>query len=344
MKKNMKKMNKFVCIFLILTLSLTLLTSCGGGSNEDANTTGETKVLKVGHVYGDTYPMHTALQKMSDTIYENTDGRYKLEIHPNSQLGGESDLIEGVSLGTVDMCFTATTPLANTVPSLAELDLPFLIQDYDHADAVFFDENSEVRKTIISDIDNAGFKTLTLCENGFRQLVANKPIESIEDLKGLKVRVMENQLHLELWKSLGAAPTTMAGSEALTAIQQGTVDAVEMFHSAIISAGFAELVDNYVRTNHIYTCGALLLSPNVWNDMSAEDQEVFVAAANEMATTTNAELRATDEANYEALVGDEYGLKEGKINANVLKETTQVVYDNHPEYAEFVEKVKALAK
>lgn len=340
MKKNMKR---FVSLFLILTLSLTLLTSCGG-NNENTETSGETTVLKVGHAYGDTYPMHTALQQMSDTIYEKTEGRYKLDIHPNSQLGGEIDLIEGVSLGTVDMCFTATTPLANTVPSLAELDLPFLIEDYDHADAVFFDENSEVRNMIVNDIDNAGFKTLALCENGFRQLVTNKPIESIEDIEGLKVRVMENQLHLELWNALGASPTTMAGSEALTAIQQGTVDAVEMFHSAIISAGFAELVDYYARTNHIYTCGALLLSVNVWNNMSAEDQAIFTEAANEVAATTNAELRATDDANYEALVGDTYGLKEGKVDIEALKEMTQVVYDKHPEYADFVAKVQALAE
>ena len=329
---------------MICVLSVSLLAGCGGNNENGSENEAETTILKVGHAYGDTYPLHTALQKMSETIYEKTDGRYKLDIHANSQLGGETDLIEGVSLGTVDMCFTATTPLANTVPSLMELDLPFLIEDYDHADAVFYDENSEIRKSIIEDIDAAGFKTLALCENGFRQLVANKPIDSIDDLKGLKIRVMENQLHLELWKALGASPTTMSGSEALTAIQQGTVDSVEMFNSAIISAGFAELVDYYTKTNHIYTCGTLLMSSSVWNNMSEEDQATFMEAAMELSTSVNKELRETDDANYEMLVGDEYGLKEGNIDAAELKARVQSVYDNHPEYSEFVKKVRELAK
>lgn len=77
---------------------------------------GETTVLKMGHVYAEDYPMHLAMQQMSDYIYENTDGRYRIDLYANSTLGGESDLIEGVNIGTVDLCFTASTPLANTAP------------------------------------------------------------------------------------------------------------------------------------------------------------------------------------------------------------------------------------
>lgn len=344
-------MKRALSLILSVVLILAMLSGCGGNSASGAGTSSDTptqgdastKVLKVGHVYGDTYAMHVALQKMSDTIYEKTAGRYKLDIHANSALGGESDLIEGVQMGTVDMCFTATTPLANTVQTVAKLDLPFLIQDYDHADACFYDVNSEIRQTIMDEIDNSGFKCLTLCENGFRKLVTTKPINSIDDLKGLKIRVMENQLHLELWNSLGASPTTMSASEALTGIQQGTVDAVEMFNSAVISVGFAELVDYYVATNHIYTVGTLLVNQNVFNKMSAEDQQVFLDAAAVMAEETNASLRSTDEQFYEELVGDTYGLTENTVDVNALREIAQVVYDNHPEYADFVATVNAKA-
>lgn len=342
-------MKRLFALTLVAVMLLTMLTACGGstassgdaGSNSSEAT--ETVTLKVGHVYGDTYAMHVALQKMSDTLYEKTDGRYKLELYPNSTLGGESDLIEGVQMGTVDMCFTATTPLANTVQAVAKLDLPFLVEDYDHADACFYDVDSEIRQSIMNDIDNSGFKCLTLCENGFRQLVTNKPINSIEDLKNLKVRVMENQLHLELWNSLGASPTTMSAAEALTGIQQGTVDAVEMFNSAIISVGFAELVDYYVKTNHIYTVGTLLMNKGKFDKMSAEDQQVFMDAAAVMAAETNASLRNTDQEFYQQLVGDTYGLVESKLDAEVLREMTQVVYNNHPEFSDFVAAVRAKA-
>ena len=344
-------MKKILALGLVVTMMSALLAGCGNNttsttpaSSSDSSTSTEsvkTTTLKVGHVYGDSYAMHVALQHMSDTVYEKTNGRYQLEIHPNSELGGESDLIEGVQLGSVDMCFTATTPLANTVPAVAKLDLPFLVDDYNHADACFYNTDSEIRQSIIDDIDNGGFKCLTLCENGFRKLVTNKPINSIEDLKNLKIRVMENQLHLELWNALGASPTTMSASEALTGIQQGTVDAVEMFNSAIISVGFAELVDYYVATNHIYTVGTLLMNQKVFNNMSAEDQQVFMDAAAEMARETNESLRSTDEEFYNQLVGDTYGLTECFIDNDQLREMTQAVFDNHPEYADFVAAVQA---
>lgn len=234
---NMKK--RWMAALMAAVMSLSFLSGCGSDAESGNNSEeGGTTVLKMGHVYAEDYPMHIAMQEMSDYIYENTDGRYRIDLYANSTLGGESDLIEGVNIGTVDMCFTASTPLANTVPAISYLDLPFLIQDYDHADAVFFDTGSEIRTSIMSDIDAAGFKTLTLMENGFRQLFTNKDVQTVDDLKGMKIRVMENALHLELWEALGASPTTMSASEALTGLQQGTIDAMEVFNTAAVANEF----------------------------------------------------------------------------------------------------------
>lgn len=342
----MKKMKKLLAAVLAMVMVLGL-TACGTTDGGSSNTTDDgavkTTVLKMGHVYSETYPMHLAMQAMADEVYEKTEGRYKIEIHANSSLGNESDLNEGVNIGTVDMAFTATTPLANIVPTLAELDLPYLIEDYDHADAVFFDENSPIRAEIINSIDSMGFKTLALVENGFRQLYSNKKVATVDDLKGLKIRIMENQLHQQLWEALGAAPTAMAASEAMTGLQQGTMDAVEMFHTAYATSGFAELCKYYAKTDHIYTCGVLLLSAKVWNGMSEADQKVFADAAATMAATTNSQLRAMDEDSHQKiiteLVDEAYELDTAK-----LREMVQPVYDAHPEYSDFVAQVKALAK
>ncbi len=209
----MKTMKKLLAAVLA-TVMLLGVTACGNKNDTpaaDGDNTGTTSttVLKMGHVYSETYPMHLAMLAMADEVYEKTEGRYKIEICANSSLGNESDLNEGVNIGTVDMAFTATTPLANIVPDLACLDLPYLIQDSAHADAVFFDESSPIRASLINSIDSAGFKTLALVENGFRQLYTNKKVASTADLKGLKIRVMENPLHLELWNALGASPTAL---------------------------------------------------------------------------------------------------------------------------------------
>lgn len=343
----MKKMQRLLAAVLAMVMVLGL-TACGGStdsgsSNINDDGTVKTTVLKMGHVYSESYPMHLAMLAMADEIYEKTEGRYKIDIYANSSLGNESDLNEGVNIGTVDMAFTATTPLANIVPTLAELDLPYLIEDYDHADAVFFDESSPVRAEIISAIDAMGFKTLALVENGFRQLYSNKKVATVDDLKGLKIRIMENQLHQELWEALGAAPSAMAASEAMTGLQQGTMDAVEMFHTAYATSGFAELCKYYAKTDHIYTCGVLLLSAKVWNGMSEADRQVFASAAATMAATTNSELRAVDESNHQKII-TELVEEAYELDTSVLREMVQSVYEVHPEYSDFVAQVKKLAK
>ena len=338
---NMKK--RWMAALMAAVMSLSFLSGCGsdaesGNNNEEGGTT----VLKMGHVYAEDYPMHIAMQEMSDYIYENTDGRYRIDLYANSTLGGESDLIEGVNIGTVDMCFTASTPLANTVPAISYLDLPFLIQDYDHADAVFFDTGSEIRTSIMSDIDAAGFKTLTLMENGFRQLFTTKDVQTVDDLKGMKIRVMENALHLELWEALGASPTTMSASEALTGLQQGTIDAMEVFNTAAVANGYAEMVSHYVETNHIYTCGVLLMSSKVWNSLSAEDQAVFEEAALLAMESNNQALREADESERDYIINDLVDTHT-VLDQDQLREMVQSVYDAHPEYDDMVAQIQALA-
>ena len=338
---NMKK--RWMAALMAAVMSLSFLSGCGsdaesGNNNEEGGTT----VLKMGHVYAEDYPMHIAMQEMSDYIYENTDGRYRIDLYANSTLGGESDLIEGVNIGTVDMCFTASTPLANTVPAISYLDLPFLIQDYDHADAVYFDTGSEIRTSIMSDIDAAGFKTLTLMENGFRQLFTNKDVQTVDDLKGMKIRVMENALHLELWEALGASPTTMSASEALTGLQQGTIDAMEVFNTAAVANGYAEMVSHYVETNHIYTCGVLLMSSKVWNSLSAEDQAVFEEAALLAMESNNQALREADESERDYIINDLVDTHT-VLDQDQLREMVQSVYDAHPEYDDMVAQIQALA-
>ena len=325
----MKTMKKLLAAVLA-TVMLLGVTACGNKNDTpaaDGDNTGTTSttVLKMGHVYSETYPMHLAMLAMADEVYEKTEGRYKIEIYANSSLGNESDLNEGVNIGTVDMAFTATTPLANIVPDLACLDLPYLIQNSAHADAVFFDKSSPIRASLINSIDSAGFKTLALVENGFRQLYTNKKVASTADLKGLKIRVMENPLHLELWNALGASPTAMAASEAMTGLQQGTIDAVEMFHTAYATSGFAEL------------------SAKVWNGMSEADQKVFTDAAATMAATTNSQLRDMDESSREKIV-NELVEETFDLDKTELRAMVQPVYDAHPEYSDFVAQVDALAK
>lgn len=213
----MKTMKKLLAAVLA-TAMLLGVTACGNKNDTpaaDGDNTGTTSttVLKMGHVYSETYPMHLAMLAMADEVYEKTEGRYKIEIYANSSLGNESDLNEGVNIGTVDMAFTATTPLANIVPDLACLDLPYLIQDSAHADAVFFDKSSPIRASLINSIDSAGFKTLALVENGFRQLYTNKkvPLDASQETLQAKARDMVDFTFHQLMMQTGVDSLADAG-------------------------------------------------------------------------------------------------------------------------------------
>ena len=134
----------------------------------------------------------------------------------------------------------------------------------------------------------------------------------------------------------------MSASEALTGLQQGTIDAMEVFNTAAVANGYAEMVSHYVETNHIYTCGVLLMSPRVWNNLSTEDQTVFEEAALLAMESNNQELRESDEAERDYIINDLVD-SHAALDQDQLREMVQSVYDRHPEYADMVAQIHALA-
>lgn len=296
----------------------------------------ETRVLKFGHVNGETHPIHQAALKMAEILEEKTDGRYTLDVYANSAIGNERDLIEGVQMGSVDMCYTAATPLGNYVPDLLVTDLPFLIRDQEHADAVYY---GEIGDTLLEKVNENGMKALTFVDIGFRNVgLINKAINSVEDLEGIKIRTMENELHLEAWRALGADPVPMAFGDAFTAFQQGAIDALEMTNTHFVANGVSDVMKYYAETKHVYTPGLILMSPYLWDSLSEEDQQIFMDAAAEAREINNELNREEEEANKQ-LIADK-GIEMSTLDAAELQEKVQSVYDNHPELAEMAEAIK----
>ncbi len=294
------------------------------------------RVLKFGHVNGDTHPINLAAQKMAEIIAEKTEGRYTMDVYANSALGGERDLIEGVQMGAVDLCYTAATPLGNYVPELMVTDLPFLIEDQDHANAVYYGEIGDELKGFI---DNSGLKALTFVDIGFRNVgLVSKPVTSAADLEGIKIRTMENELHLEAWRALGADPVPMSFGDAFTAFQQGAIDALEMTNTHLVANGVSDVMKYYAETRHVYTPGLILISPFLWDSLSEEDQQIFMEAALE-ARDLNNELNTQMEEENAGVIADK-GVEMHTLDAAELQEKVQSVYDNHPEFTEMVEKIR----
>ncbi len=212
-----------------------------------------------------------------DEIEKGTQGRYKCQHFPNSALGGEREMIEAVQLGTQDVVNTSTGPVGNFVPEVKIVDIPFLFRDYDHARKVL---DGRIGQDLLSKFPARGLIALAWTENGFRHMTNSvRPIRGPEDAKGLKMRTMENKVHLEGYKTFGILPTPMAWPEVFTALQQHTVDGQENPIPVILAAKFSQVQKHLSMTGHVYSPALLLLSPKVWSGLNEADRKIFVEAA-----------------------------------------------------------------
>jgi len=234
-------------------------------------------VLKIG--YATTKESHYGVGSTAfcDEVEKGTQGRYKCQQFPSSALGGEREQIEAVQLGTQDLTNTSTGPLGNFVPEVKIVDIPFLFRDYDHARKVM---DGPIGQDLLKKMPAKGLIGLAWTENGFRHMTNNKrPIVHAADAAGLKVRTMENKVHMDGYRTFGLLPTPMAFPELFGALQQGTVDGQENPIPVILASKFSQVQKHLSLTGHVYSPAILLLSPKVWDKLSEADRKVFVEAA-----------------------------------------------------------------
>ncbi len=233
-----------------------------------------------------------AVDTFAREVETRTHGRYKIQTFYSGALGAERESVEGVQLGTLDLTLTSTGPLPNFVPEIAILDIPFLFRDYAHARAVL---DGPIGQEMLQKFPPKGMVGLAWAENGFRQMTNNKrPINTPEDLKGLKMRTMENPIHIEAYRQLGIQPTPMAFTEVYTALQQGTVDGQENPLSVITSAKLDQVQKNLSITGHVYSPAIILMNKAQWEKLAPSDREAFLAAAREAVKVNRARVDADE--------------------------------------------------
>ncbi len=232
--------------------------------------------LKLGHVANEQNPWHLASVKFGEELSRLTDGRIEVEVFPNESLGKEIDLINGMQLGTVDMTITGES-LQNWAPMAALLAVPYAYKSIEHMDEVAQGEIGDQIKAQI--IEKVQIRPIAHFARGPRNLTSNRPIAHPDDLDGLKMRVPNVPLFVDVWAALGAQPTPMAFSEVFTSLQNGTIGAQENPLALIRSASFNEVQDNVNLTEHVRSWIYLTISEATWNKLSAEDQAAVLQAA-----------------------------------------------------------------
>lgn len=234
-------------------------------------------VLKMGYALGPDSHYGVGAKAFAEELAKLTNGRFKIEQYPNSALGGEREMIEQVQLGTLDIVSTSTGPVSNFVPDVGITDIPFLFKNAKHARAVL---DGPIGQDLLKKFPSHGLIALAWGEQGFRNLTNSKhPVDKPADLKGLKIRTMENPVHIEAFKVLGALPTPMAWPEVIPALQQHTIDGQENPISVIVSAKLSQVQKYLSLTRHVYSPTLFIMSPKDWNGLSAGDKKAFVEAA-----------------------------------------------------------------
>ena len=227
-------------------------------------------------------------------VEKRTNGRYKIQNFYSGSLGGERESIEAVQLGTQELTLTSTGPIPNFVPEAKILDIPFLFRDKAHAHAVL---DGPIGDEMLKLFDSKGFKALAWAENGVRHMTNNKrAVNTPDDLKGLKLRTMENPIHIAAYKGFGIVPTPMAFPEVFTALQQGTVDGQENPLSVIMAAKFDQVQKYLTLTGHVYSPAVWLMNKATFDKLSAADKQAFIDAAKE-GTKANRARVADDDRN-----------------------------------------------
>lgn len=233
-----------------------------------------------------------AVDTFAREVEQRTHGRYQVQNFYSGALGAERESIEALQLGTLDLTMTSTGPVPNFVPQIAILDIPFLFRDTAHARAVL---DGPIGQAMLKDFEPKGIEALAWAENGFRNMTNNRhPIRTPADLDGLKMRTMENPVHIEAYRALGIIPTPMAFTEVFTALQQGTVDGQENPLSVIMAAKLYEVQKYLTLTGHVYSPALILMSKAKWDALSPADRQAFHEAA-KAAVRANRERIDADE-------------------------------------------------
>lgn len=283
------KMKKLVSLLMAAAMCATLLAGCGGSSNSnsssgssnnsDSSASAEKMSLKMHLSCGTTDYVYTAGEKFAELVDAKTNGNLTIELYPSSSLGTTADCLEGLALGACNIVFDSVGNLA-ALTDLANIDAaPYLYSSVDHYRAVWEGEvGAKIREDIGAD---CGMTLLGYGLQGIRVMTTNKPVHSVSDVKGMKLRVPTISIYLDTWSWLGAAPTPMAAADVFTAIQQNTVDGQENPYGASVGLSMQECCKYVTETNHVYSGCSFILDTNFFNGLPEEYQTALREAADE---------------------------------------------------------------
>ena len=318
-------------IFASLLAAVLVLSGCSSQPAESASSSSSSGTatrseynFTIGTSATKDSTIGKTMQYAADLIMERTDGRISVTCYPDSQLGSDSELVEGVQLGNVTMVIGNTAPQVTFVPDLALFDLPNTYKDIAQAQKVL----SNFAPNLADSFEGTSLYLCQLFPTSFRYMSSNKEIRIIDDFSGVQIRTMTNPYHMAYWNALGATATTLDFSELYIGLQQGLVDAQENPLDIFLSSKFYEQQDYIINTKHNVFVATLLMNQDVWDSLPSDLQEILTECFAEIGQYGTQTGQEADEANLQAIADTGVTIIDlDDSTLDQMREKAQPVYD-----------------
>ncbi|MCW7543838.1 TRAP transporter substrate-binding protein [Aurantimonas litoralis] len=283
-------------IFRRFTASIALATMLAGAATA---VSAQETLLRSSDTHPDGYPTVEAVKYMGELVKERTDGRIGIEVYHSAQLGEEKDTIEQTQFGVIDLNRVSMGPFNNIVEETQVVSLPYIFRSIDHMHKVM---DGPIGDEILAAFEPHDLIGLAYYDGGARSFYnSEKPIKSMDDLKGLKFRVMQSDIFVDMVNALGGNATPMPYGEVYSSIQTGVIEGAENNWPSFESSKHFEVAKHYTLDEHLIVPEVLVMSKKSWEKLSPEDQEIVRAAAKESVTKMR-ELWQAREAESEKMV------------------------------------------
>lgn len=327
-------------VCLLLAVTLVLLPGCTSKTQPTASSE-KPMVLKLGHVAAIDVPYDLGAKGFAADVEKATNGKIKIEVYPSAQLGDERGMFEQVQIGSLDMVVASTGVAANFAKELTVLEFPFLFRDAEHAQKVL---DGEVGDYLSEKLYEAGFKNLGFWEFGIKNISNNqRPIRTVSDMKGLKMRVLENPLLTATYRALGADPTPIPLPEVYTSLQQGVADGFEGPYINFTDQRLYEVQDYLSELNISYGATILAINRAKFESFDPEVQKIFEELG-EKWTKEERRLNAETIKEFKQICLDEGVniIENADLDIESFKKAVEPVYEQFSEYADLVEKIRSV--
>ena len=330
-------MKRFVAILIVFSMVIGL-AGCGSGGSESE----KTYTMKFATQTSESHAACQSMYRFKELVEERSNGRIKVEVYFGGTLGNDRDLTEGVQAGTVEAACVTVSPMAAFVPEIAALDLPFILSDWDDG---FAFRHSKAADLIQEKLDSIGITAFGYISTGCRHITNNKqPINSLSDMSGMKIRVMESDMFINTFKALGAAPVPMAWAEVPTSLQQGVIEGQENPVQTIYEQGVYEYQKYLSLTGHVRAYMVNIISTDYLKSMPEDLQKIVLEAGDEATEEWMKKIQEDEEKLLEEL--QDKGMVVNEVDTTEFVKAVEPIYENYiAEYGdEIVNALKEITK